>query len=84
MYNEDEQGKALKLMDEINLLAREEIKVEHKTTLLEKLREDFPDQKITCHQARVWAEQQQLNYQEVGAMCDELSIKITRCELGCF
>jgi len=40
--------------------------------------------KISCPVARKIAEELSVPYKEVGRKADELSIKITGCELGCF
>jgi len=40
--------------------------------------------KISCSIARKIAEKYNFSYQEVGKIIDELNIKITDCELGCF
>jgi len=40
--------------------------------------------KISCPVARKSAEELSVLYKEVGRNADELRIKITGCELGCF
>ncbi len=42
------------------------------------------DLKIGCSEARRLAEEAGIPYREIGRMADELGIKITTCELGCF
>jgi hypothetical protein len=42
------------------------------------------DGKIFCLVARKIAEELSVSYKEVGRNADELRIKITGCELGCF
>jgi hypothetical protein len=42
------------------------------------------DGKIACPAARKIAEELSIPYKEVGRNADELRIKITGCELGCF
>jgi hypothetical protein len=42
------------------------------------------DGKISCPVARKIAEELSVSYKEVGRNADELRIKITGCELGCF
>ncbi len=42
------------------------------------------DGKISCNVARKIAEELSVPYREIGRNADELRIKITSCELGCF
>ncbi len=42
------------------------------------------DKRIPCRVARKIAGQTGLTYHEIGRLADELDIKITDCELGCF
>jgi hypothetical protein len=42
------------------------------------------DGRISCTVARNIAEELSVPYKEVGRNADELRIKITGCELGCF
>ncbi len=42
------------------------------------------DKRISCRTARKIAEEAGVSYREVGRLADELGIKITGCELGCF
>jgi hypothetical protein len=42
------------------------------------------DGKIACGDARGIAERLQISYQTVGEVADDLKIKISSCELGCF
>ena len=39
---------------------------------------------IPCRVARKIAENLSVPYKDVGKIADEMHIKITRCELGCF
>lgn len=39
---------------------------------------------ISCQVARKIAENLSVPYKDVGKAADEMHIKITRCELGCF
>jgi LAO/AO transport system kinase len=54
----------------------------------EKVKEELlrraADGKIGCHEARSIAEELGATYAEVGRAANELKIKITDCELGCF
>jgi DNA-binding transcriptional regulator YhcF (GntR family) len=40
--------------------------------------------KIPCPVARKLAKELSISYKEVGKAADQLNIKITDCELGCF
>ncbi|GAB4388873.1 MAG: hypothetical protein Kow0025_10770 [Thermodesulfovibrionales bacterium] len=42
------------------------------------------DGRIPCAAARAIAEDLGVSYAEVGRAADELKIRITSCELGCF
>ena len=54
----------------------------------EKLKEELSKKsvegKLTCAAAREVAEALGVPYSAVGSAADELKIKITNCELGCF
>ncbi|VAX28973.1 hypothetical protein MNBD_NITROSPIRAE02-1474 [hydrothermal vent metagenome] len=50
----------------------------------EELLKHTKDKRIPCKTARKIAEQTGLPYHEIGKLADELNIKITDCELGCF
>jgi hypothetical protein len=55
-----------------------------KEALRKALREAAPDGRISCQEARQVAEEQGIQYSEVGAACNELGIRIHSCQLGCF
>ncbi len=42
------------------------------------------DNRLTCEQAHDLASGQNISLRDIGALCDELNIKITSCQLGCF
>ncbi len=54
----------------------------------EKLREiienESKDGKISCAKCMRIAKDNDISLHEVGKMADELEIKITNCQLGCF
>lgn len=50
----------------------------------EMLKENSSGGRITCAKARQIAETLSVTYREVGSAANELKIKITDCELGCF
>ncbi len=52
--------------------------------LKEALRKEAPSGKIPCARARALAERYGVDYRRVGQLADEMKIKITDCELGCF
>jgi len=55
-----------------------------KKELREEIMKKAADRKIPCAVARKIAEDLGLPYSEVGAAANELGIKITNCQLGCF
>ena len=54
----------------------------------EKIREEIQkkakDSRLPCPVARKIAQELSVSYREIGRAADELNIKITDCELGCF
>ena len=40
--------------------------------------------KLSCAAAFAIAEQNDVNIADVGAVCNELNIRICKCQLGCF
>ncbi|MEW6067547.1 MAG: hypothetical protein AB1610_04570 [Nitrospirota bacterium] len=52
--------------------------------VMEEIKKKCINKKISCHVARKIAEELSVSYEEVGRAADELNIKITNCELGCF
>lgn len=42
------------------------------------------ENRLTCAQAHALAEELQVSLGEIGALCNELRIKIAACQLGCF
>ncbi len=57
--------------------------VDHKK-IVDKLKELFPQGKITCTEARALAQELDVEPQDIGEACDEAGLKICGCELGCF
>lgn len=55
-----------------------------KKKISEKIKIHVKDGKISCQQARKFAEDEGIPYQEVGELLNELEIKIANCQLGCF
>ena len=52
--------------------------------LMEKLKELFPQGRITCTEAHDLAREWDMDTRELGEACNEAGIKISGCELGCF
>ncbi len=55
-----------------------------KDRVKEELKKKAVNGKLPCPIAREIAEELSVSYHEVGKVADELNIKITDCELGCF
>jgi molybdopterin-guanine dinucleotide biosynthesis protein len=58
--------------------------VEIKEKIRSLLKERSTERKIPCTLARRIAEELHVSYREIGDAANELDIKITSCELGCF
>lgn len=52
--------------------------------VIEEIKKKALNGRLSCHVAREIAEKLSVPYSEVGRAADELNIKITNCELGCF
>lgn len=52
--------------------------------IVEALRASSAGNRLTCEQAHALAKELHLTLQELGALCNELKIKISACQLGCF
>lgn len=52
--------------------------------LIIKLKEKYPDGKISCSDARAFAAELGVEFWRMGELCDKAGIKIFGCELGCF
>ncbi|MBT9142169.1 MAG: hypothetical protein DDT29_00562 [Dehalococcoidia bacterium] len=48
------------------------------------IRENLVDGKLNCAKAYQLAEDHGIKLWQIGQICDEEKIKITRCQLGCF
>lgn len=55
-----------------------------KNKVLEEIKKKTIDGRLPCPIAREIAEKLSVSYKEIGETADELKIKITNCELGCF
>ncbi|MGE5404752.1 MAG: hypothetical protein ACM3PP_07420 [Candidatus Saccharibacteria bacterium] len=58
--------------------------MEKREQIVEELQKKAENGKISCTMARKLAEDLKVSPRDVGAVCDELKIKIFSCELGCF
>ena len=52
--------------------------------IAEEIRKKAVNDRLPCAAARRIAEELVVAYKEVGRTADELNVKITGCELGCF
>lgn len=55
-----------------------------KNKVTEEIKKKSINGKLPCPVARKLAKELSVSYKEVGRAADELNIKITDCELGCF
>jgi LAO/AO transport system kinase len=58
--------------------------VEMKEKMAEEIKKKAIGGKLTCSTARMIAEQLGVSYKDVGEAADNLHVKITNCQLGCF
>jgi hypothetical protein len=52
--------------------------------MIETIRAAEKDGRLSCEKAHELAKELNVSLRELGALCDELKIKITACQLGCF
>jgi hypothetical protein len=52
--------------------------------ILQACHEKEGKKRLACASAFALAKKHKLKISEIGAMCDELEIKISQCQLGCF
>jgi hypothetical protein len=55
-----------------------------KDKIVEEINQKAINGKLPCSFAREIAEKLSVSYKDVGRVADDLNIKITNCELGCF
>ncbi|MGA1839823.1 MAG: hypothetical protein ACMUIU_04275 [bacterium] len=55
-----------------------------KDKLIEAIRKEAVDQKISCAKAWLLAEKYDCSKLEMGMLLNELKIKLIKCQLGCF
>lgn len=52
--------------------------------IIEEIKKKAVENKLPCATARKVAEELGVSYRDVGEAADQLHIKITACQLGCF
>ena len=52
--------------------------------IIEAIRAASENNRLSCEKAHELARDLNLSLQEIGAICNELKIKIAACQLGCF
>jgi len=52
--------------------------------VIEAIRASSAGNRLTCERAHALAHELGVTLQEIGALCNELKIKISACQLGCF
>lgn len=55
-----------------------------KEAVVKKLQTHTKEGKISCKQAQKVADEEGISYKDMGALLNELKVKITQCQLGCF
>jgi transcriptional regulator NrdR family protein len=52
--------------------------------IVEAIQSASENNRLSCEKAHELARDLNSSLQEIGALCNELKIKITACQLGCF
>ncbi len=52
--------------------------------LIDRIRRAAVDGRLTCERAHELSRELQVSLGEIGALCNELKIRISQCQLGCF
>jgi hypothetical protein len=55
-----------------------------KEVLREAVRKAAGENRLTCEKAHELGKELDVSLQEIGAICNELNIRIRECQLGCF
>ena len=55
-----------------------------KEQLIDAVKRNAQKGKLSCEQAHELGKALNVPLREIGAVCNELQIKITACQLGCF
>lgn len=71
-------------MENLERVKRMEAEKNTRDELIEEIRTQAPEGKITC--AKAWSLADRFHYskRDMGKLLDELKIKLTDCQLGCF
>ncbi|MDH4161960.1 MAG: hypothetical protein OEW15_04635 [Nitrospirota bacterium] len=56
----------------------------HKERIIDAVRKAVVNDRLSCEAAHGLAEELGVGLGEIGAVCNELKIKISACQLGCF
>jgi hypothetical protein len=62
----------------------EESMRETKERIVEAVRKASEDNRLSCERAHELAKELKVPLGEIGSVCNDLKIKITACQLGCF
>lgn len=52
--------------------------------MIDAVRSAAVNNRLTCERAHDLARELNVSLREIGAVCNELKIKISACQLGCF
>lgn len=52
--------------------------------LIEAIRKASPGNRLECERAHALSDALKVPLKEIGALCNELQIKVVACGLGCF
>ena len=52
--------------------------------MIEAVKRASENNRLSCEKAHELARELNISLQEIGALCNELKIKIADCQLGCF
>ena len=55
-----------------------------RTELIQAIQNAAVNNRLTCERAHLLAGELKVTLKELGAICNELKIKISGCRLGCF
>lgn len=58
--------------------------MEQRERIIEAVKKAAVNDRLSCEAAHRIAEQLQVALREIGAVCNDLKIKISACQLGCF
>ena len=62
---------------------REEVRMKQEE-LIEKVRAASADNRLSCERAHELSRELDVTLGEIGAICNDLNIRISKCQLGCF